>query len=50
MNDKFKKPNHPTFSNQSKYATGANAAKAGTWDNNDQFVPASPTETNGGKD
>lgn len=29
--DTFKKPNHPTFSNQSKYAVGADAAKAGSW-------------------
>lgn len=36
--DTFKKPNHPTFSDQSKYATGANAAKAGTW-RGEKFVP-----------
>jgi hypothetical protein len=29
--DTFKKPNHPTFSNESKYATGENAKKAGFW-------------------
>lgn len=36
--DTFKKPNHPTFSNQSQYATGADAAGAGMW-NGDQFMP-----------
>jgi len=36
--DTFKKPNHPTFSNQSQYATGENAAKAGHWEG-DKFVP-----------
>ena len=29
--DKYKKPNHPTFSNESKYAVGRNAEKAGHW-------------------
>jgi hypothetical protein len=29
--DTFKKPNHPTFSDQSRYATGADAARAGSW-------------------
>lgn len=38
--DTFKKPNHPTFSNQSQYAVGADAAKAGSW-NGDTFVPPS---------
>lgn len=37
--DTFKKPNHPTFSNQSQYATGENAAKAGRWQG-EQFIPA----------
>lgn len=37
--DTYKKPNHPTFSNQSQYATGANAAKAGRWEG-DKFIPA----------
>lgn len=36
--DQFKKPNHPTFSNLSQYAVGADAAKAGSW-NGDQFIP-----------
>ncbi len=29
--DKFKKPNHPTFSDESQYATGENAKYAGHW-------------------
>jgi hypothetical protein len=37
--DTFKKPNHPTFSDESQYAVGDNAAKAGHW-NGDMFVPA----------
>ncbi len=36
--DTFKKPNHPTFSDQSMYATGANAAKAGRWEG-EKFMP-----------
>lgn len=35
--DTFKKPNHPTFSNQSKYAKDA-PDKAGSW-NGDTYVP-----------
>jgi hypothetical protein len=31
--DLFKKPNHPTFSVESIYAVGADAAKAGRWEN-----------------
>ena len=31
MPDTFKKPNHSTFSNQSKYATGKWAKYAGSW-------------------
>lgn len=38
--DTFKKPNHPTFSNESMYATGDNAAKAGHWEGN-TFIPPS---------
>lgn len=41
--DTFKKPNHPTFSNESKYATGENAAKAGHWEG-DKFVPPGSKE------
>ena len=40
--DTFKKPNHPTFSNQSQYAQGTEAAKAGTWQR-DTYVPPSGT-------
>lgn len=29
--DKYKKPNHPTFSNESIYSTGENAMYAGYW-------------------
>jgi len=38
--DTFKKPNHPTFSNESQYAVGADAAKAGHWEG-DKFIPPS---------
>ena len=37
--DKYKKPNHPTFSNESKYAAGKYAEWAGTW-NGDEYVPS----------
>lgn len=37
--DTFKKPNHPTFSNESQYAVGDDAAKAGHWEG-DKFIPA----------
>lgn len=36
--DTFKKPNHPTFSNQSQYA-GFAPDRAGSWDANDQYIP-----------
>jgi hypothetical protein len=36
--DTYKKPNHPTFSDESRYATGANAAKAGHWKGK-KFIP-----------
>ena len=36
--DTYKKPNHPTFSNESIYATGANAAKAGKWEG-EKYIP-----------
>jgi len=36
--DTYKKPNHPTFSDQSMYAVGPNAAKAGRWEG-DRFIP-----------
>ena len=35
--DTFKKPNHPTFSRESQYATGENLQRAGTWDG-DRFI------------
>lgn len=37
--DKYKKPNHPTFSVESRYATGDDARLAGTWDG-DRYVPS----------
>jgi GH24 family phage-related lysozyme (muramidase) len=37
--DKYKKPNHPTFSNESKYAAGKYAEWAGFW-NGDKYVPS----------
>ena len=36
--DTFKKPNHPTFSDESQYATGSDAARAGSW-NGGAFEP-----------
>ncbi len=36
--DTFKKPNHPTFSNESKYAKDA-PEKAGSW-KGEQYIPA----------
>lgn len=39
--DTFKKPNHETFSDESKYARGDDARKAGHW-NGDNFSPADP--------
>ena len=43
--DKYKKPNHPTFSVESMYATGEDAKKAGRWDG-DRFVLASARTRN----
>jgi hypothetical protein len=37
-NDKFKKPNHPTFSDESQYAKGEQAERAGHWVG-ETFVP-----------
>ena len=37
--DTYKKPNHPTFSNESQYATGPFAKYAGSW-KGDTYVPA----------
>lgn len=42
--DEFKLPNHPTFSDQSKFATGPAAVLAGHW-NGDTYVPAASPET-----
>jgi len=43
MGDKYKKPNHPTFSDQSKYATGDQRDRAGHWVGEEgpdqEFVP-----------
>lgn len=44
--DTFKKPNHPTFSVHSKYATGAYKKYAGSWakiDNTNIYKPAKAT-------
>jgi hypothetical protein len=38
MGDRFKKPNHPTFSDESQYATGEQRERAGHWEG-DTFVP-----------
>lgn len=40
--DTFKLPGHETFSNQSQYATGDNAAKAGQWAG-EQYLPPGST-------
>ena len=37
--DTFKQPGHPTFSVESKYATGKNAPMAGRW-KGERFIPA----------
>jgi len=36
--DAFKKPNHPTFSDQSQYAVGDQRGRAGHWVD-DEFIP-----------
>lgn len=36
--DTYKKPNHPTFSVESKYAVGADLARAGWWEG-EKFIP-----------
>lgn len=52
MGDTFKKPNHPTFSDQSRYATGDQRDRAGFWigpEGPDQtFVPPIATKAEGG--
>lgn len=53
MGDRFKKPNHPTFSDQSQYAVGDQRERAGHWvgpEGTDQiFVPPVATRAEGGK-
>jgi len=53
MGDRFKKPNHPTFSDQSQYATGDQRDRAGFWvgpEGPDQtFVPPVATKRRGGQ-
>ena len=39
LTDKFKKPNHETFSLESQYATGKNTAYAGAWDGDNYVKP-----------
>ncbi len=46
--DEFKLPNHPTFSNESVYATGPAADFAGSWSDGDVYTP-SPTQAVRGK-
>lgn len=41
MGDRFKKPNHPTFSDQSQYAVGDQRGRAGSWAG-DVFIPPTP--------
>ena len=38
MTDQFKKPNHPTFSNESQYYNDSLKYKAGYWEN-DNYIP-----------
>lgn len=48
--DRFKKPNHETFSDESQYAVGPERARAGFWSgpNHDVFVPPQPFAAGGG--
>jgi len=46
MTDKFKKPNHPTFSNESKYYR--EGMKAGKWEG-DKYIPIPAIEKMNGK-
>ena len=52
MGDRFKKPNHPTFSDQSQYAVGDQRDRAGFWigpEGPDQtFVPPTAMRASGG--
>jgi hypothetical protein len=47
MTDRFKKPNHPTFSDESQYATGEQRERAGHWAG-DTFVPPAAMRAAGG--
>jgi hypothetical protein len=47
MTDRYKKPNHPTFSDQSQYATGDARSRAGHWVG-DTFVPPAAMRAAGG--
>lgn len=53
MGDRFKKPNHPTFSDQSQYAVGDQTDRAGFWvgpEGPDQtFIPPIATKADGGR-
>jgi hypothetical protein len=53
MGDRFKKPNHPTFSDQSQYAVGDQRDRAGFWVGPEgpgqTFVPPVATRAAGGK-
>lgn len=42
--DRFKLPGHETFSNESQYAVGQNAAKAGQWDDEIYLPPLPPMQ------
>lgn len=46
--DRYKKPNHPTFSVESKYATGENRNRAGRWDDG-MFIPPGGTAYSGSR-
>ncbi len=45
--DTFKRPNHPTFSDESRYAVGPDRDRAGHW-NGEDFVPP-PIKRSGGR-
>lgn len=53
MGDRFKKPNHPTFSDQSQYAVGDQRDRAGSWVGPEgpgqTFVPPVATRATGGR-
>ena len=43
--DKYKKPNHPTFSNESQY-NGKDGATGGTWGGDDSAPTFTPSKSN----